>query len=380
MLLRRTLAIVLTAVLSCIALAAFSNGAQAQQLPRDCCVPVPQMDSETATTRKQAMDLFEQAKYEAAIPFFEKVLTLVPTDVAAQETFARCVLHYAAALSDPAQRRAERVRARKEFLRAKDLGDNSDLLAAMLASLPEDGHEPSFSRNPDVDRWMQKAETAFYAGKFDEAKHAYLQAFTMDPQLYQAALFIGDADFRKGDFAAAQDWFVRATEIDPMRETAYRYWGDALLKQARIAAAREKFIDAVICNPYSKQPWSGVNNFLRAVNKPAVYRRVKSPVASESIGENGLAIQVSPHMPMNDGSTAWLGYPSVHQAWQNGKVRSGIPERKRVPAFPEGRSDSTVGSGYGCLANARTRTEAELRFGVSGLAPEGRPAGTLHLD
>jgi tetratricopeptide (TPR) repeat protein len=200
------------------------------------------------------MDLFEQAKYEAAIPLFEKVLAVVSTDVVDQERLARCVLHYAELFSDPARRRAERVRARKEFLRAKELGDNSDGVAAMLASLPEDGSDPSFSRNPDVDQWMKKGEMAFSAGKFDEAKHAYLQAFTMDPKLYDAALFIADTDFRKGDFAAAQDWFLRATEIDPMLETAYRYWGDALLKQGRIAAAREKFIDAVICNPYSRRP------------------------------------------------------------------------------------------------------------------------------
>src|SRR5207248_11703570 len=29
------------------------------------------------------------------------------------------------------------------------------------------------------------------------------------------------------------------------------------------------------------------------------------------------------------------------------KVRSGIPKRKRVPAFPEGRNDGAVGGGHG---------------------------------
>ena|SRR5438309_7737836 len=92
MLLRRTSAVVLTAVFALIVVAVFSNGAQAQQLPRDVgLVPVPQMDSETATTRKQAMDLYEQAKYEAAIPLFEKVLAVVSTDVVAQERLALCV-------------------------------------------------------------------------------------------------------------------------------------------------------------------------------------------------------------------------------------------------------------------------------------------------
>ena len=184
MLLRRTSAMGLIAVFALIVVAVFSNGSQAQQLPRDRDLfPVPQMDSETAATRKQAMDLFEQAKYEAAIPLFEKVLAVVSTDVVAQERLALCVLHYSAQLSDPARRRVERIRARKEFLRAKELGENSDLVAAMLASLPEDGSDPSFSRNPDVDQWMQKGEMAFSAGKFDEAKHAYLQAFTMAARL-----------------------------------------------------------------------------------------------------------------------------------------------------------------------------------------------------
>jgi len=316
------------AVFALLVVAVFSNGAQAQQLPRDDgLVPVPQMDSETATTRKQAMDLFEQAKYQAAIPLFEKVLAVVSTDVVAQERLALCVQHYAAMLSDPARRRIERVRARKECLRAKELGDNSDGVAAMLAALPEDGSDPSFSPNAEVDQWMKKGEMAFSAHKFDAAKHAYLQALTIDPNLYQAALFIGDADFRKGDLAAAQDWFLHATEIDPMQETAYRYWGDVLLKQGRIAAAREKFIDAVICNPYSQGPWSGVNNFIRAVNKPLVYRHVKPPVTSASNGKNGLTIGLPSNMP-NDGTAVWIGYPTVHLDWQNEKFAQEYPNEK----------------------------------------------------
>ena len=59
-----------------------------------------------------------------------------------------------------------------------------------------------------------------------------------------------------------------------------------------------------------------------------VYRHVESPVTSASIGKNGLQIGVPLNWPPNDGSAAWVGYPTVHQEWQNGKFAQEYPNEK----------------------------------------------------
>ncbi len=307
----------------------FTLSAQAQQVPcaANACVP------ETAPDWQQAMALFKEMKYGEAIPLLEKVLAAFPKDAVAHERFATCLQFHAGTLTDPEQRRAERIRARNEYLRAKELGDNSDRVKVMLLGIPEDGHDPNFSHNAEVDSWMKKGEAAYSANKFDEAIDAYGRALALDPHLYQAALFIGDMHFNKGEYALAGEWFLQATQIEPLQETAYRYWGDALLKQGRYADAREKFINAVICSPYDQHPWVGVNNFLRAVNKPAVFRHIKPPVTLDVTGvKDGhistANLRIPPNMPMDDGSAAWLGYVMARNSWQNGKFAQEYPNEK----------------------------------------------------
>jgi tetratricopeptide (TPR) repeat protein len=142
-------------------------------------------------------------------------------------------------------------------------------------------------------------------------------------------LFVGDVHFRKGEYDKAGEWFLHATQMEPLRETAYRYWGDALLKQSSYAAAREKFIDAVICDPYNPRVWSGVNGFLRAVGKPAVFRRVTPPpLKLVKTGESSYTLQVPRDMPKDDGSLAWIGYPTIQPAWRGGKFAQEYPQEK----------------------------------------------------
>jgi len=323
-------------------------------------VPIPPIDEETAKERRSAMELFEQGKREEALPLFEKVVAKVPNDIVAQERLGSCILSVADASIDPEVRKAGRVRARKEFLRAKELGDNSDLVSAMLAG-PEDGSDPKFSGNADADRYMQEGERAFAANKFDEAKDQYLKALLINPNLYFAALFIGDVYFKKGDALSAGEWFARAIQINGDQETAYRYWGDVLLKTGKVGAARDKYIQAVICNPYDQHAWSGVNNYLITMKKAPNWRHIKAP-GSVTVSGSQTNINLDPStLGKNDGSSAWIIYPMSHALWMREKFKKEFPSEPQYRHTLKEESES--------LSMVADSAEA-LSSGKSGKPPE----------
>lgn len=287
------------------------------------------VEEQVARDRRYAMDLYAQGKAIEALPWFEKVVAATPNDVEAIEHLAACLVNKAATLSDPVQRKATRIRARQQFLRAKELGDNSDYLQAGLAGLPEDGRDPEYASNPEVDRLMKQGEAAFGANKLDDAKNAYLSALLLDPNNYAALLFIGDVYFRKGDATAAGEWFSRAIQVQPAEETAYRYWGDALLKQQKFAAARDKFIDAVIASPYDQHSWSGINNYLHVTKQKATWYKIQSPNSFSTSDKGGTINLDTNSVDKKDGSSAWIAYPMERILWKNEKFAKEYPKEKQ---------------------------------------------------
>ncbi len=77
----------------------------------------------------------------------------------AHEALGSSLLSRAATWNDPERRKADRIHARAELLRAKELGDTSDLCKTLLAALPEDGSEDAFSQNQEVQAAMQRGES-----------------------------------------------------------------------------------------------------------------------------------------------------------------------------------------------------------------------------
>lgn len=212
---------------------------------------------------------------------------------------------------------------------AQEMGDHTDLLEVLLAGLPEDGREVSFSSNAEVDRLMKAGEAAYGQGKYDEAKQAYVQAIVLDPNNYDALVFVGDTYFVKNHALAAGEWFARAIEVNPDRETAYRYWGDALMKQRRFAAARDKYIGSVIASPYGKAPWLGVNNFVRFTKQNLTWYRFQSSTSFQKT-ETGGTITVDPNaLGKKDGSSAWMGYGLTRALWHNGEFAKAYPNEKQ---------------------------------------------------
>src|SRR5262250_344752 len=223
-------------------------------------------DPQTAALRKQALQLYREGKFVAAMPLLEKLSGVNPSDFVVKEHWAYCVLEYSKTISNPTDRRAARRQARQLGLEAKKLGDEGELLQVLL-SIPEDGSDLKFSPRADVDEAMKAAEASRARGNLDDAKKGYLHVLELDPKNYDATVYVGDVYFSERVFNSAGEWFDKAIKLDPDKETAYRYWGDALGEMGKNGEAREKYIHAVIAEPYTRPPWTALRRWTDRTNQ-----------------------------------------------------------------------------------------------------------------
>jgi tetratricopeptide (TPR) repeat protein len=190
--------------------------------------------------RQRALDLYDSNNFAAALPLLEKVAAATPNDAVILSRLGFALYATSATENDPAARQKMRDRARTTLLRSRSLGDNSNLTAMVVDALSvPDATQLPFSDIQAAEVAIREGEAAFVRGDMDKAIAAYKRALEFDPRLYDAALYAGDAEFKKASnstdaqyrndhFDASGIWFAKAIAIDANRETAYRYWGDAL--------------------------------------------------------------------------------------------------------------------------------------------------------
>lgn len=200
--------------------------------------------------RDSAVTLERVGKQREAFALFERVASAGSADPVVHERLGFLILKFSGVSDDPAVRRAERVRARAALRKAIALGSKDAQAIAYAEAIPEDGgDDPSFSDDPKVQEAMRRAESAYSRTEYRAALGHYQDALRLDPKMYSAALFSGDAHLHLGPVDSAYLWYGRATVIDPDQVTAWRYWSDVLLKNGRLDDARDKAIEAVIAGP-----------------------------------------------------------------------------------------------------------------------------------
>ena len=173
----------------------------------------------------------------------------------------------------------------------------------------------------------------------DKAIAAYKRALESDPHLYDAALYAGDAEFKKASnstdaqyrsdhFDAAGVWFAKAIAIDANRETAYRYWGDALDAQGKTDQARDKFVEAIIAEPYGQRSYVGLTQWAERHKVDLGHPKIEPPNSTRS--EDGkTTLSIDPKtLNSNDGSNNWLMYDLTRIAWAKADFFKNYPDEK----------------------------------------------------
>ncbi|MBZ5506230.1 MAG: tetratricopeptide repeat protein [Acidobacteriia bacterium] len=316
--------------MTALALLTLSALATFAQSPAPAATPAQTADTNlNDPDRQEAMRVYQEHKLPEAAELWEKVLVKYPGDVGAHEALGASLLSRADTQADPEKRKADRKRARAELLRAQELGDHSDLCKVLLAGIPEDGSDPAFSNDKEVQAAMARGEAAFAKAEWDEAIKQYSRAFELDPRLYLAAVDIGDTYFRLKKMDAAGEWFAKAIQIAPNEEMAYRYWADALMADGKMKEAREKFIQGLVAFPYAKTSWGGLNGWL--TRNHLAYNRISIQVPQGPTtgpkGETNITIDAA-GLGKNDGGEAWLVYSMQRALWKNEKFAKEFPGEK----------------------------------------------------
>ena len=304
----------------------------------------PSADEHPATPdpdREHAIELYKQGKFVQAMPLFEKLVADHPADASVRESFAYCILLHAGTLSDSELRKKARVRARNVALEAKALGDTSQLLQVILDTA-EDGTEPTFSNRKEVDDILKSAEADFSRGDRDKARQGYERALLLDPQNYDAALFIGDVYFKQHILGSAGEWFAQAIKIDPNRETAYRYWGDALAAMGKDDEARSRYIDAIVADPYNHRASTGLTNWLQRNKLTLNTVQLKDAAAVDRKDDQHINITLDNNsLGKNDpNGIAWMVYSMNRALWNGDKFKKEFPNEPKYRRTLKEEADS----------------------------------------
>ncbi len=290
--------------------------------------------TETLAELKQKGEaLVAQNDLVGSVPIFEKLVLLEPKNAEFQYHLGFGLLAQARTITDPPQRAKVRVRAREAFVRARDLGNSTQLVLALIESIPKNGElsDVNFSNNTEAHELMEKGESAFATGKMDQAMGFYQAALALDPKLYEAALYTGDVNMHTGKFGDAEIWYQKAIAIDPNRETAYRYSATPLMKQGKFDAARDRYIEAYIREPYSRLAIGGLIQWGNATKTQLAHPKIDIPATIGTSANGNTKITLGGGDNDDDGSFAWFAYGMSRAVWQTGK--DGLSDKFKT-AFP----------------------------------------------
>ena len=290
--------------------------------------------------RQRALDLYESNNLAAALPLLEKLAAANPNDAVILSRLGFALYANSATEKDPALRQKMRDRARVTLMRSRSLGDDSNLTGMVLESLSApDASQLPFSDIKAAEASIREGEAAFVRGDMDKAIAAYKRALESDPHLYDAALYAGDAEFKKASsstdpqyrsdhFDAAGVWFAKAIAIDANLETAYRYWGDALDAQGKTDQARDKFIDAIIAEPYGQRSYVGLTQWGDRHKVKLGHPKIEPPNSTRTEG-NQTTLSIDPKtLNSTDGSNEWLMYDLTRIAWSKADFFKNYPAEK----------------------------------------------------
>ena len=286
---------------------------------------------DAAALRARADALINGQNFIEALPLYERLSVLTPTDPVVFRNLGAALIAKGQASSENQDAwRQLRLRARNAFITARNLGDNSTLVEQIIEALASDVDEQDtrkYSENVEANEAMKRGEAFFSSGKMDEAFTAFQEALALDPRCYLAALFSGDAKLQKQQYDEAEKWYQRAIAIDPYVETAYRYSATPFMKQGKYDQARDRYIEAYITSPYERMALNGLTQWGQVTNTPLGHPRIDAPKTTNGPdGKKNTTITVNP--VGDDGSIAWIAYYAEREEWEKKKFAETYPNEK----------------------------------------------------
>ena len=254
----------------------------------------------------KAQQLVSEGKYIEALPVLEKLAPVLSDNSEFMAHYGVAVMTNSVTLATPEARKKERVRAVEILNRAKKLGTQNVRALNLLDQIPADGGDgDNFEdENSEVSNALREGEAFFGRGEYDKAFAAYEKAYKLNPQSYEAVVFMGDSLYAQKKYKESEAWFAKAAAISPDREMAHRYWGDALLYQKKFKESLDKFADALIAEPFSRMSWDSLNRWSEQTGKEVKLLTI-SPPGNELAGEIKIT---EASLKTEDGTIHWKLY------------------------------------------------------------------------
>jgi tetratricopeptide (TPR) repeat protein len=286
----------------------------------------------TVDTLKKVTDLFEKEKFAEASVYLEKLVKDDPNNASLRFLYGFALVAKAKDIQDQKESTKIMIQARKELVKAKQLGFKESGLDKLIAILPEDGDSktdgslidlpvqtPSLLNDKTAQEYMDKGEMYFADGDWDNAFLMYQQALKKNPKFYEAALYSGDAMLQKNEFDKAEMWYQKAIAIDPNRETAYRYSATPFMKQRKFDEARLRYIEAYITEPYNSRAMGGLKQWSEVTGVEIGHPLIDIPASVNANTNGDTNITLGLGDKSDDGSFAWMAYGLARAGWQSNK-------------------------------------------------------------
>ncbi|MGC2234716.1 MAG: tetratricopeptide repeat protein [Pyrinomonadaceae bacterium] len=325
----------------------------------------------------KVLELFKQKRFAEAAPYLEKIVKDSPNDPDFRFLYGFSLFIKAATQTDKTEARKLLAEARKQFVKAKELGSKEENLDQLIATIPPDGGAVSnaptanYSKNKEAEELMNKGEAYFAGNDYDNAFLMYQEALKKDPNIYEAALYSGDVFVQKGDFDKAEVWYQKAILINPNRETAYRYSATPLMKQKKYDRARERYVEAYITEPYNSRALGGMKQWSEITGIEIGHPSIEIPVNVGAGNSGNINITQGGGDKTDDGSFAWTAYGMSRTLWQTGK--NGLSDKFKT-AFPnETKYRHSLAEEYDALKMTVTTLKERMKA-------KDNPVKKLHPD
>jgi tetratricopeptide (TPR) repeat protein len=292
-----------------------------------------QTDAEIKEALVKGMLLVEQGQLAEAVPYLEILVKTTPDEPKLRFIYGAALLTKSKQIDNTEEAKQLSAKALEEFKTAKKLGLNDPRNEAFISILSGGGNNGStantnrYSKNAEAEKLMSQAETNFAQSKYDEALKFYEKALTLDPNIYEAALFSGDVYVTKKDWENAEKSYQKAIAINPTRETAYRYSATPFMKQNKYDQARDRYIEAFITEPYSDLSPRGISQWAQITGAKLGHPKIDVPQIKYDA--SGKATTVMNENSLTEGSKYWLAYSLTRENWHKEKFAKTFPGERQ---------------------------------------------------